>query len=117
MRTIVLLTVASAMSLAAVAACEVVLPFDRSLIPPEAGLVDGTVSGGEDAPTAEESSTEDALAPPGDAGEAGDADAAVEHDASAEAGSAGDGGADAMPAADSSPDADVGDANDAAGGG
>lgn len=45
MRTVLILLAIA--SLGAIAACEIVLPFDRSLIPPDGGLVDGTISEGE----------------------------------------------------------------------
>jgi hypothetical protein len=111
---------AIAFLLAVAAACEIVLPFDRSLIPADGGAsgADSPVAEGDDAATLEDSAprpdtsmledsapTPDASMPSGDAG-----DATVIRDGSAEAeGAAGDGSPDGT----SSADASAGDANEA----
>ena len=108
MRKVAILALAFLLALAA--ACEIALPFDRSLIPEEGGTsgTDSTVPGGDDATTLEDSSpTEDAFVPPGEAGDA----AVGDGPADAQEGSAGDGSADGMSIVDASPDA--GDASDA----
>lgn len=104
MRKVVILALASLFAF--IAACEIALPFDRSLIPEEGGVSDSSLPDGEDVTTAEDSSpTEDTFVPPPDA-----EDGPVGRDGSAAEGSAPDGSTDGMPPADAS---DSGDASDA----
>jgi hypothetical protein len=113
MRKVAILALAFA-SAAAAAACEAVLPFDRSLIPKEAGAsgIENPPPGGNDAAVPEVSAPmADALVPPGDGG-----DAAASVDGSArEEGGPRDASPDGTSGADASAgDAgNVGDANDA----
>ena len=115
MRKVTILALAFLSAVAA--ACELVLPFDRSRIPAEGGAsgVDSSVPEGDDAAMLEDSATmledsapaPDAFIPSRDAG-----DAAVGLDGSAEAeGAAGDGSPDGTSSADAAP----GDAGDAGG--
>jgi hypothetical protein len=102
---------------AAAAACQVAFPFDRSLIPEEAGLsgTDASVPIGDDGSALEDSSpTPDASLPSGEAG-----DAALDRDGPVEDRETGDGGSGDGDIADedadgSSLEANVGDAADAA---
>ena len=100
----------------AAAACELALPFDRSLIPNEAGAygLDGTLSDGEeDAPFEDSSPTPDARAPSGDAG-----DAAVGLDGPVGDGASEDASADGTSIVDAAGDGgEAGKASDAATGG
>ncbi|HTQ45447.1 MAG TPA: hypothetical protein VMI75_21965 [Polyangiaceae bacterium] len=109
MRKVAILTLAFLLPVAA--ACEAVLPFDRSLIPKEAGA-SGTGSPppeGNDAAMPEDSAPmPDSFVPSGDGG-----DAAVSLDGSArEEGGSRDGNPDGVSGADASA-GDAGDASDA----